>query len=524
MPPHQHTDDDAQLAAMGHKAELRRNFSMLSMLGLAFAILNSWTALSASLSLSLPSGGSTSVVWGLITAGICNLCIAASLAEFLSAYPTAGGQYHWVAVISWPEWVPILSWITGWVNCAGWVALVATAGLLASELIVGVISLMNPSYVSHRWHEFLIYTGYNIAALIINALMNSGLPIITRGAFIWSITGFVVVSITVLACASPNFKSGEFVFTEFLNQTGWPDGIAWLLGLLQGGLGVTGYDGVAHMIEEIPNASIEGPKIMIYCVCIGTFTGVIFLVVLLFIPGDIDTIISSTAGPLLQILYNATQSHAGAICLLIFPLVCLLFAAIAIMTTTSRMLYAFARDGGLPASRFFAKVHKKLDVPLNALYLTTILVTIFGLIFLGSSSAFNAIISASVVALDISYGMPILINVLRGRKMITHSPWKMPEPLAWVANVISLVYIILTTVLFLFPPDYPVSASSMNYCVAALGIVFFVSVFQWFIDGRKNFTGPRVNLEELAPGVTIGQAPLEQQSSSEEATEKAVAA
>ncbi|XRM48305.1 hypothetical protein ABZX51_011234 [Aspergillus tubingensis] len=57
----------------------------------------SWTALSASLSLSLPSGGCVSVIWGLITAGVCNLCMSASLAEFLSAYPTAGGQYHWVA-------------------------------------------------------------------------------------------------------------------------------------------------------------------------------------------------------------------------------------------------------------------------------------------------------------------------------------------------------------------------------------------------------------------------------------------
>jgi hypothetical protein len=46
--------DDEQLAAFGHKAELKRNFSPLSMLGLAFAILNSWTALSASLSLALP--------------------------------------------------------------------------------------------------------------------------------------------------------------------------------------------------------------------------------------------------------------------------------------------------------------------------------------------------------------------------------------------------------------------------------------------------------------------------------------
>ena len=83
--------DELQLEALGHKGELKRNFSPLAMLGLAFAILNSWTALSASLSLALPSGGSTSVVWGLVTAGICNLCLATSLAEFLSAYPTAGG-------------------------------------------------------------------------------------------------------------------------------------------------------------------------------------------------------------------------------------------------------------------------------------------------------------------------------------------------------------------------------------------------------------------------------------------------
>lgn len=40
--------------------------------------------------------------------------------------------------------MPILSWITGWVNCSGWVALVATGGLLGSQLVLGVISLMNP--------------------------------------------------------------------------------------------------------------------------------------------------------------------------------------------------------------------------------------------------------------------------------------------------------------------------------------------------------------------------------------------
>lgn len=455
--------DDLQLAALGHKGELKRHFSPLSMLGLAFAILNSWTALSASLSLALPSGGSTSVVWGLVTAGICNLCLAASLAEFLSAYPTAGGQYHWVAVISWKRWVPLLSWITGWINVSGWIALVASGGLLGSQLIVGVISLYDSTYSPQRWHQFLIYIGYNIFAFCVNAFMNSLLPTVNKAAITWSILGFIVISITVLGCASPNYASAHFVFADFINETGWPDGIAWLLGLLQGGLGLTGYDAVAHMIEEIPNASVEGPKIMIYCVCIGTFTGFVFLVVLLFVSGgNSEEIIGSAAGPLLQILYNATQNRAGAVCLLMFPLICLLFATTSIMTTSSRMTYAFARDGGLPASAFFAKVHGRFGLPLNSLILTTALVIIFGCIFLGSSSAFNAIISASVVALGVSYAIPIAINCLQGRKKLPPRAFVLPSAFAWFANLLGIAYVIVTTVLFVFPPELPVTGSNMS--------------------------------------------------------------
>ncbi|KAL9077267.1 MAG: hypothetical protein Q9157_003458 [Trypethelium eluteriae] len=308
-------------------------------------------------------------------------------------------------------------------------ALVASAGLLASQLIVYIIALENPNYEPKPWHQFLIYIGYNIFAFLLNAFGNSILPYVNKVAITWSIAGFVIISITVLACSSPHYASGDFVFRDFINKTGWPDGIAWLLGLLQGGLGLTGYDAVAHMIEEIPNASIEGPKIMIYCVGIGTFTGFIFLTVLLLVPGNVDDTISSPAGPLGQILQNATNSHAGTICLQIFPLVCLLFAATSIMTTSSRMTYAFARDRGLPFSRFFMRIHKRLDVPLNALYLTT-------------------------------------------------------------ALVLGIAYVIVTTVLFLFPPDLPVDASSMNYCVVAFGIVLIIATIQWFVDGRKNFSGP----------------------------------
>ncbi|KAF1914677.1 amino acid/polyamine transporter I [Ampelomyces quisqualis] len=477
MPPGRQLDSEAQLRALGHKGEFQRNFSLLSMLGLAFAILNTWTALASSLGIALPSGGSTSVIWGLLTAGICNLAIAASLAEFLSAYPTAGGQYHWVAVITPKPWVPLASWITGWINVSGWIALTTAGGLLASQLISGLISLFHQNSTLQPYQVWLIYVAWTLIAFCINAFFNSFLPYINRAAFIWSIGGFAIICITVLACASPNFASAEFVFTNFINETGWPDGIAWLLGLLQGSFAITGYDAVAHMIEEIPNASVEGPKIMIYCVMIGTVTGFLFLMILLFVSGgDAEAIISSTSGPLIQILYNATNSRAGAACLLMFPLVCILFAEVAIMTTSSRMTYAFARDGGLPWSPFFAKVHPRLGQPLNALILAAGLTILF------------------VVALGVSYAIPIAINVCRGRKMLPQRAFALPNAVGWAVNLLGLAYTIVTTVLFLFPPELPVTTSNMNYCVVAFGIILFISTFQWVVDGRKNFTGPRTDM------------------------------
>ncbi|KAK5949211.1 hypothetical protein OHC33_009752 [Knufia fluminis] len=510
VPGRRHTnagEDADALAALGHKQELQRNFSMISMLGLAFAILNTWTALSASLSLALPSGGPSAVIWGLITAGIFNLCLAASMAEFLSAYPTAGGQYHWAAIISWKGWAPSISWATGWINVSGWIALTATGGLLGSQLIMGVISLYDPSFEPQRWQQFLIYIGYTLAAFFINTFMTRLLPLITQAAFIWSLAGFVIISITVLACASPDYQSGQFVYGDFLNETGWPNGLAWLLGLLQGALSLTGFDACAHMIEEIPEPHLRGPKIVIYCIVIGMVTGWIFLSVLLFVLTDVDTVNSSAAGPLLEVLYQATNNRAGATCLLMFPLICLLFATIGIMSTSSRMTWAFARDGGLPFSRIFAKVHPRLDTPVNALLLTTVLVIIFGCIFLGSSSAFNAIVSASVVALGISYAIPPAINILRGRKMLPETrAFKLPNWLGWTCNVVGVLYTILTTILFVFPPELPVTGNNMNYCIVAFAIILIISLIQWFIDGRKNYTGPKLDMDAMMNGEVEGLA------------------
>ncbi|KOS22454.1 Choline transport protein [Escovopsis weberi] len=490
-----HAEDAAALAQLGHKQELKRNFSIISMLGLAFAILNTWTALAASITLALPSGGASSVIWGLMLAGICNMCLSASLAEFLSAYPTAGGQYHWAAIVSWKRWSRGISYVTGWINVSGWVALSATGGLLGSTFIVNIISLLHPTYEPQPWHQFLIYIAFAVLALLVNAFLTRLLPYLTKAAFFWSVTGFVVISITLLACASPNYQSGEFVYGSFINEVGWPDGLAWLLGLLQGAFALTGFDATAHMIEEIPRPQIQGPRIMLYCIGIGMFTGFVFLTALLFVVKDIEAVINAPWGPLLQIFMDATNSRAGSTCLLMFPLICMVFTSIAIVCTSSRMSYAFARDRGMPFSHIFARVHPTLDVPLNALLWTVAWVIIFGCIFLGSSSTFNAITSASVVALGVTYAIPPSILVIRGRHLLPENrPFKLPEPIGWISNIVGILWTLLTTVLFVFPPEFPATATNMNYCIVAFGVILLIAGSTWIIDGRKNYKGPVIEL------------------------------
>lgn len=139
------------------------------------------------------------------------------------------------------------------------------------------------------------------------------------------------------------------------------------------------------MIEEIPTPTVDGPLIMVACVAIGLATSLIFIVALLFVSRDIDTIITSGAGPLLQIFLDATNSKVGSICLLLFPIGCLLLGVIAITTTSSRMIYALARDSGLPFSPIWTTVHARLKTPVNALVLNAAAVFCCGCIFLGSS-------------------------------------------------------------------------------------------------------------------------------------------
>jgi choline transport protein len=104
-------------------AELKRNFSLIGMIGFSFSIVTCWTALGGVLVIGIVSGGPPVMVWSWL--GICalSLCVAYSFAEMCSAYPVAGGQYSWVAILAPPKVARAMSYLTGWFMCTGIVAM-----------------------------------------------------------------------------------------------------------------------------------------------------------------------------------------------------------------------------------------------------------------------------------------------------------------------------------------------------------------------------------------------------------------
>jgi amino acid transporter len=94
--------------------------------------------------------------------------------------------------------------------------------------------------------------------------------LLTRVPVYWSIAGVVIISITILAMGDKN--GADFVFTNFANETGYSDGTAWILGLLQSALSLIGYDAVMHMTEEMPRPRSDGPKAILLSIVVGGVT------------------------------------------------------------------------------------------------------------------------------------------------------------------------------------------------------------------------------------------------------------
>ena len=183
-------------------------------------------------------------------------------------------------------------------------------------------------------------------------------------------------------------------------------------------------------------------------------------------------------------------SPGGGLGLTFLVLMITMFCSISITVAASRCTWAFARDEAIPLARVWSKVDGRLGVPLNALILSTVVQMLLGLIYLGSSSAFVAFVSVGVMALAVSYAIPISISVIHRRKEVSTARWNCGPILGPIANGVALCWIGFEVVLFSMPTALPVTEVTMNYASVVFVGFMVISAVWYVIHARKVYKGP----------------------------------
>ncbi|KAI1064959.1 hypothetical protein LB507_001241 [Fusarium sp. FIESC RH6] len=507
----QHSDQDhmdsAQLNKLGKKSVLKRNFGGWTILGFSCAVLVTWEGTLMNFAPGLTNGGSAGIIYGFIFVWIGVLSSFATLCELVSIAPMAAGQYHWVAMLAPPRYSKYLSYITGWMNFAGWQGTSAAAGFLTATMIQGLIIFTRPDYEAQTWHGTLLIWACILVAIIINTVISALLPILEGMILILHLIGFFAILITLLVFRDND--NGTEVFTEWRNGGMWPSqGLSWWVGLLGCVFSFTGVDCSFHMCEEVRNPSLVVPRSIMGSITINGILGFGMIIAMLYSATDIDAAVETPTGyPFMEIFYQATGSINGTAGMASLIVLMTLSATVGVIASTSRMLWAFARDNAMPFSSTLSKVEPRTNMPVWSISITCLISCLIGLINLGSTVVYNAIVSVAISGLYASYFMPAILllyrrcdkdykirNIAGDGQVLEWGPWHLKGIFGILNNTFACMFIFIVWFFSLWPPQTPVDAASMNYAPLMTGGIAILATIYYFLFASKVYVGPKVEL------------------------------
>jgi amino acid transporter len=432
---------DQLLENLGYKAELNRSRSTWQVAFMSFVLASIPYGLATTLYYPLNGGGPVTIIWGWVAVSLIIVCVAASLGEITSVYPTAGGVYYQAFMLAPPSWRRIASWICGWSYVVGNISITLAVNFGTTLFLIGCINVFESSpgvaiFEAETYQVFLIFLGITFLCNAVSALGNRWLPILDTAAIFWTFAGVIAIMVSVLAVAKNGRRDAKYVFTHFETASGWPDGWSFMVGLLHAGYATSSTGMIISMCEEVREPSTQVPKAMVMTIFINTFAGLLFLIPLVFVLPEISELLAATQ-PVPVIIKSAIGSSGGAFGLLVPLIVLAIICGIGCTTAASRATWAFARDGAIPGSSLWVKVNHKLDVPVNAMMLSMVIQILLGLIYFGSAAAFNAFSGVGVICLTAAYAVPIAISLFTGRKQVRQGKFYLGT-IGVVCNVIAI--------------------------------------------------------------------------------------
>ncbi|KAF2492375.1 gaba permease [Lophium mytilinum] len=524
-------EDAAKLAQLGYKQELRRNFTMIEVFGIAFSIMGLLPSIASTLSYSLPAGPA-GLVWGWFVASAFIFVVGLAMADLGSAMPTSGGLYWWTHFFASPKTRNPLSFLVGYSNTLGLVG-----GLCSIDY--GFALMFCSVIVIARDGEWVASNGIVYAVFMCTVLLHGVLASVLANVMgklqtVFVVANFLLIAITIIALPigrSHERNDGKYIFGTTGNLTTWPVGWAWFLSWLSPIWTIGAFDSCVHMSEEAANATKAVPFGILMSIGSCWFFGfIICIVIAACVNPDIESVLSSPFGqPMAQIYYDAVGKH-GAMALMSLLFIVQFLMGLSILVAASRQTWAFSRDGALPFSKFFRPISKSLGfIPFRTIWGCVFLALILGLLCLIAPAAAAALFSLAVAGNNVAWGTPIFCRLVWGGDKFKPGPFytgKLSKPIGWVA----IVFLVFGILLSMMPVGGPnPTPQDMNYTVVINSAVWGGSLIYYFIDARKWFTGPKItlNAEDLtetqeaairAEGIQIeGHPPADKSDSDAEA-------
>lgn len=456
-------DDAGELARLGYTQELLRDLGGFQNFALSFSVISILTGAVTLYGHGLTWGGPLVMTLGWPLVAGCTLLIALSLAELASAFPTAGALYHWASLLGGTG----AGWATAWLNTLGQFAITATIDYGLADFLLPLLGL-GDDRPTRLWlfagvlasHGLLNHVGVRVLA---------GLNTLSAWYHLAG-TALVVGAVALLAPRQP---------AAFLLSRHTPEGTTplygFLVALLQAGWTFTGYDASAHVSEETHDAALNAPRGILTAVLASAVAGWALLLAVTWAVPDLAAA-TAAGNPFIFVLEGALGRLGTA--LVWVTVGAMWFCGLASVTSNSRMLYAFARDGGLPFSRQLARVSPRFRSPQVAVWVSVAMALLLSL----WASAYSVMASLSTVALYASYAVPIAVGLwARRRGWPRRGPWTLGRWGPWV-NGAAVAYVAAMLVLLTLPPN-----QDAGYAFAGTLAVLLAA---WHLGVKRRFRGP----------------------------------
>jgi amino acid transporter len=505
--------DEQRLAELGYKQELNRSWSGFSNFAISFSIISILAGCFTTFAVGWNNGGPAAIAWGWPIASLFILVIGLCMSELVSAYPTSGGIYWWASKLGGVK----AGYYTGWLNLIGLLAIDASVAYGCATFFDLTLDTYSKSWAAHYslTRVFLIFLVVLFLVALVNIFSSHLLAVLNNVSVWWHVIGATAI-VLVLVFAPSHHASVSSVFTDTVNNTGFfggrSTGLAFLFGVIPLSViltqyTITGYDASAHLSEETHSAANSAAKGIWRSIFYSGIGGWILLLAFLFAVQDEAGVTKGGGG--VGLIFGQALSVNWASLILIIATIGQFFCTVACMTSTTRMLFAFSRDGAVPGSRYWSKLNTN-RVPVYGVILSAVVAVIITLPALVKVDingapvpvAFFAVVSIGVVGLYVAFAIPIWLRWKAGDDF-KPGGWTLGRKYKWMC-LVAVAEIAITSIIALLPtsslgaPWYKgfgwSSLKYVNYTPILVGGALLLLWIFWHLSAKRWFTGPRMTI------------------------------